>query len=150
MLGYLRPAEENLRFGSWWRKTTSRLGKWLTSEEVQARRVKVERALELVTLDIRQADVDVKAAEAVARLMASLQEVPQACLRAGSILVVKYQGDNGPVVLSRSLSQLEIKALERYPEIQAKPRYVLDALATAVVTGEVVEDEPGNERTESA
>ncbi|MBB4904285.1 hypothetical protein [Actinophytocola algeriensis] len=140
LLGYERPEQESIQRGSWWRRTTAKLKTWLTSDEVTKRRIKVERALELVTIDGRQADVDVRTAEAVARLIASLQDIPQGCLRAGSILVLKYQGDNGPVVMSRNLSQLEIRALERFPEIQTKPRYVLDSLATAVST---LEDDAG-------
>lgn len=134
VVGYQRPTEENLQRGSWWRRSTARAKKGALAEQLQGRLTQVERFLELITLDGRQADVDVKIAEAVTRLMAALENVAQGCLRAGSILVVKYQGDNGPVILSRNLSQLEIKALERFPEIQTKPRHTLDSLATAVAS----------------
>ncbi|SFQ00905.1 hypothetical protein SAMN05421810_104178 [Amycolatopsis arida] len=134
VLGYERPEREHVLRGSWWRRTTTKLGEWLGSDEMRARRIMVERALQLATVEQAQAEVDVKSAEAVANLVASLQDVPQACLRVGSILLVKYQGDHGEVVLSRTLSQVEIKALERFPEIQTKPRHVLDSLATAVAS----------------
>jgi hypothetical protein len=49
-------------------------------------------------------------------------------------LLIKYQDERGPIVLMRSLSQLEIRALERYPEIQMRPREALQALGTAVTT----------------
>ena len=50
-----------------------------SSEEVRSRLVKVERALELIVLDQRQATVDSKVSEAVAVLAASLSEVT--CVR---------------------------------------------------------------------
>ncbi|KAA9156674.1 oxidoreductase [Amycolatopsis acidicola] len=140
LLGYERPEWEELERGSWWRRAKAGVRKAVTSEELTTRLVKVERALEVATLDRQQAEVDVRSAEAVGRLLASLQEVPQACVRAGSIMLVKYPGEHGPVVLSRTLSQLEIAAFERFPEIQSKPRQALEALATAVVS--LQEDEP--------
>lgn len=134
VLGFERPEWEQLQRGSWWRRAKAALGRAVASEELATRLIKVERAIEVATLDRQQAEVDVRSAEAVAQLLAALQDVPQACLRVGSIMIVKYPGDSGPIVLSRNLSQLEIAALERFPEIQKKPRQALDALAIAITT----------------
>ena len=73
-------------------------------------------------------------AHAFAALFNSLADVPQACLHIGSIFIVKYTDHNGPVVLSRNLSQLELRTLERYPEIQLDPRRAMDSLAPAIST----------------
>lgn len=132
LLGYEGPVEEQWFNGSIWRRARAVLKGGLTSDEVRSRLIKIERALELAYLDARQAEVDARTAEAVTQLIASLNGVPQACLRVGSILVVKYYDDGAPVLLTRNLSQLEIHALERFPEIQTKPPGVLGALATAV------------------
>ena len=135
LLGLEVTAEE-LQRGSFFRRVWAVFRRGLTAEEVASRLIKVERAIELAHLDARQADVDQKEASAIAELFGSLTDVPQACLRIGSIFIVKYPGDGGPVLLCRNLSQLELRALERYPEIQRDPRRALDSLATALSTFE--------------
>lgn len=80
---------------------------------------------------MQQVDVDLKGAEAVERLLGSLGEVPNACIRVGSILLVKYQGAEGSVAFVRTLSQLEIRAFEQFPELQQNPQKVLGALSLA-------------------
>ena len=49
-----------------------------------------------------------------------------------SILLIKFADPHGPVLLTRSLSQVEIAALERCPEILRNPRTALQALGDAV------------------
>ncbi|WP_345626463.1 hypothetical protein [Rugosimonospora acidiphila] len=57
------------------------------------------------------------------------------------MLIIKYQNEQGPVLLMRSLSQLEIRALERYPEIQMHPGKALEALSAAIMQLEPVAGE---------
>lgn len=85
-----------------------------------------------MALDARQAQVDEKVAAAVSGLVNSFADVPRACVRVGSIFFVKYSGSSGPVVLARNLSQVEIRAMERFPEIQRDPEKAFEALALAV------------------
>lgn len=106
------------------------------SLSAKTRFIKVERALELVGIDDRQADVDLKEAQAVKTVMESLVDVPRACIRIGALLILKYPGADGTVVLSRTLSQPEVRALEWYPEIQRKPEQALELLATAITSKE--------------
>jgi hypothetical protein len=133
-IGYVGPIDEVIRRGSIWRRAKAGLRKGITSDDVKNRLTKIERALELKGIDALQAEVDSKAAAAVVELVGSLQEVPQACIRVGSILLIKFLDEKGPILMVRSLSQPEIRALERFPEIQTKPRYALEALATALVS----------------
>ena len=132
LLGYDGPFDEQIVHGSIFRRAKAVAREAVTSQELTARLVTIERALELKYLGLNQAESDVREAEAASLLIGSLAEVQQACLRVGSLLVVKYQDAGGPVVLTRNLSQLELHALERFPEIQKNPRQTLDAIATAV------------------
>jgi hypothetical protein len=134
ILGYEGPHDVEVDRGSFIRRSRAFLLRGLSSSEVRERLVKVERALELVGLDVRQAEVDVKTADAVAKLLTALNDIDRAVVRAGSVLLIKYATPQGPVVLTRTLSQLEIRALEKYPEIQLNPEHTLRALATAVDT----------------
>lgn len=141
VLGYEAPVEVEIGQGSILRKARTALRRGLTSEQVRQRLVKVERALELAGIEERQANVDIKTAEAVEKLLGGLEKVPQACMRVGSLLLVKYEDNQGPVLLVRSMSQLEIRALERYPEIQRHPRTAIEALATAMLSLEATAGE---------
>jgi hypothetical protein len=88
----------------------------------------------LAYLDRRQAEVDAIESEAVGQLVDRLKDVPQACMRIRSIFLIKYEDVRGPVLVVRTLSPLEVHALERFPEVQGNPRTALEALATAVTS----------------
>jgi hypothetical protein len=130
-LGYGDPISPEVSRGSFIRRSWAKLRSGLTSDEVRDLGINVERAVELQYLDVRQADVDNKIAEALSQLILSIADVPSACVRAGSILLIKYPGPHGPTVLVKQLSQRELKALEKYPGIQQEPDKVLETLALA-------------------
>ena len=132
LLGYERPVDTVTTRGSIFRRGSAVAIIGLTSRELKERRAKVERALELAKLGSRQADVDLKEASAVANLVSCVGDIPQACLRLGSILLVKFQDSAGPTIIVRTLSDLEMVAIERFPEVQTSPRLTLEALAIAV------------------
>lgn len=127
--GAIRPRTER---GSFFRRSWARIKKGLTSDDVKELALKAERVLELRYLDSEQAQVDNKIADTFSKLVGSLADVPTACIRAGSILLIKYPGPQGPVVLTRNLSQLEIRTLEKFPEIQRVPQKALESLALAI------------------
>lgn len=135
LLGFEHPTETERLSGSIFRRAKARAQRALTSDELRERLVKVERAIEIAQLDMRQAEVDDREAKAASQLIAALENVPNACLRLGSILLIKYQEDSGATVLvTRNLSQAELVILEKFPEIQTNPRTALSGLAAAVAT----------------
>lgn len=115
--------------GSWFKSWFAKLGETATQPEVAARLVKVERALELKGLEAPQAEIDAKQAEAVAKLMSSIENVPNAALQVGSILLVKLTKGDGPVVQVRTLTQRELIQLENNQNLLTSPSTVLDRLA---------------------
>ncbi|WP_146765905.1 hypothetical protein [Micromonospora noduli] len=132
LAGYGAEEDISVRRGSIFRRSRAAVQRVFSSREVKDRLVKLERALELTVVDSRQAEYDSVEADAVQKLLESLQDIPRACMRVGSIFVVKYQAAGESVILVRNLSQMEIRALERFPEIQASPERAFGALATAV------------------
>ncbi|MFF0000193.1 hypothetical protein [Streptomyces avermitilis] len=141
-LGYKEVGEAEIRRGSIFRR--SRAVAQVGLDELKIRLMKVERGLELAQLDLRQAEVNAKESEAVSGLLTSLEGVDRACIRVGSLLVVKYQFNGAPVIFVRTLNQLEMHALTRFPEIQANPERALHALATAVVSLSDLEADGGD------
>jgi hypothetical protein len=136
-LGYGKPEDVETKRGSIFRKWTAKARKAATSEEMRERLDKIERAIELQGLVLPQADADLKSAQAVSGLIKDLAEIPSACIRIGSLFLVKYQTSHGPVLLTRNLSIKEIQALERFPEIQKEPSKALELLAfTVAAAGE--------------
>jgi hypothetical protein len=134
---YVSDAAE--RKGSIWRRMVAKTRVFVTHEEVASRIDKLEQAAELKILGKQQAEVDALYADKLAELLASLEEVPSACIRIGAFILIKYQTSEGSVVLSRTLGHAEVRALERYPEIQKNPAKAIEALATAVASMEDAE-----------
>jgi hypothetical protein len=143
ILGYSDPVDETIERGSFWRRAKAFIRKGLTSQEFTDRMTKLERAIELRAIYNHQADVDLKVSEAVSQLVASMEGISQACLQVGSILMVKYEDATGPVLITRTMSATEVRALERFPEIQRNPRKAIEALVTATLTLEPVTEERG-------
>lgn len=143
LLGYGGPEDEEVIRGSIFRRSRSRLKQAITSDEMKLRAAKAERALEIQGLDGPQADVYLKISQAISNIIHSVSETQSSvCLRVGPIFLVKYQTAAGPVVLTRSLSQIELKALERYPEIQRDPIRAFELLAMAVESWDDGHDHP--------
>jgi hypothetical protein len=140
VLGYYGPTRLSMERGSFFRQSWARLKRFFTSEEARELAIKTERALEIRYLDREQAQVDNSIADALSKIIGSLADVPSACIRAGSILLIKYPGPDGVVLLTRNLSQLEIRTLEQFPEIQRVPQTALESLALAI--SEMREAEP--------
>jgi hypothetical protein len=139
-LGYDGPIGAITERGSFIRNSLGRIRRSLTSEDAKELGIQARRAIEIITLDRQQADVDNKIADTLSKLVTSLSDVPSASIQAGSILLIKYPGPQGPEVQARNLSQVEIRALERFPEIQRDPRKALQSLALAV--SDMSEPEP--------
>jgi hypothetical protein len=123
---------------SFWRRAWT----FVTSHEVETRLAKVERAIELATVDRYLAEVDADTAAAVSELLASITDIPEACVNLRSLLIVKYQKPSGPALIVRRLSLDEMLALERYPEILTRPREVMSLLAMITAAGTAIEDGP--------
>lgn len=132
LLGYDGPYGEQTLRGSLFRRSLAMRRASESTEEVHQRLIQAELALELASMDATQAHVDLQTTRVVERLLSALTDVPQACVRIGSLLLIKYQTAAGPTILVRTLSQIEVNALEQYPEIQKQPERMLDALALAV------------------
>jgi hypothetical protein len=131
-LGYGKPGGISIERGSIFRRSFSKAKDALTSAEMKERLEKIERAVEVQGLLLPQAEVDFKISQAVSGIIANLANTPSACIRAGSILLVKYQTDDGSVIFTRNLSSHEIRTLERFPGIQKEPSKALDLLATTI------------------
>jgi hypothetical protein len=132
LAGFVGPLDEEVLRGSIFRRSRARARALLTSEQVVDRLASVERALELAALDLPQARVDQLSAQSAATLLAEMHDVPRVAVRLGAILLIKFTDASGPVILLRSLTPREVRALEHYPLMQMHPERLLDMLAMAI------------------
>jgi len=147
-LGYVLESQLPTEYGSVFQR-----GFWkriVTSEEARQYEAMLQQALGLKVAMLNQAEVDSKQAGAAAALIAALAAVPTACVKVGSLLVIKYRDSPNadPVVLVRSLSSREIQAIDHYPAILKHPHTALDALNMAIAAeepSETTSNEPGPE-----
>jgi hypothetical protein len=120
--------------GSWYKRWFARTKEALSRDEVVRRLEKAERAIELVALHKEQALVDRNQAEAAARLIESLANVPNAACQIGSILVAKVTDATGTRVFTRSLTPQQMIFLERHQAILSSPGNILQRLEESQAT----------------
>ncbi len=116
--------------GSWYKRWFAKTKEALTAPQVVERLEKVERAAELEYISTKQAEADRNHAEAVAALIQSLQNEQEAAVQAGSILLLKFSDEHGHSrIVTRTLTQRELVAIERAPQLLKDPVGLLAALA---------------------
>lgn len=114
--------------GSWWKRFVLRTKGVATSKEVAERLKKAERATEIAILDKPQAEANQCQAQAAASIISSLSETTNACVQAGSLLVVKATTNGNSAVVVRTLTPLELKRLEENQSLLRKPEQILEWL----------------------
>lgn len=122
--------------GSYLQGFIGRFKKSMSSAEAQARLAKMERAVELQALGKAQAEIDRAQAESLAALIQACNQVDDASIQAGSIILEKRQTADGKVVIrSRTLTHNELIEIER------RGRLVADGFGNS--TGSIDDDVQG-------
>lgn len=110
--------------GSWFRRSLARVKSetsHLSAEKIAA---EVERKIRMEVFDRQQASIDNQQATGAAALIAALQGEERACIRVGSLLVLKLNGQ----VLVNNLTQYQLAWLERNQVLLRDPEGLLKAL----------------------
>ena len=126
--GFERADEFPEETGSWWKKLVLRTKNVATHEQVIDRIKKAERAAEIAILDKPQAEANQCQAEAASSLISSLGEIANACIQAGSLLVVKATNNGKSSIIARTLTPMELKHLEENQAVLRKPGEILEWL----------------------
>ncbi len=117
--GYRVHEEGEVEFGSWFRRFTFRARPYARHLLAEA-----EHGLRLKLIHAAQADVDSKQGNAVAALVAALENTHSAAIQIGSILLVKQAG----VTSVRNLTPAEQAHLSRHPSLLRHPENILARL----------------------
>lgn len=118
------PVEE----GSFWKRWFVKSREALSTEEVQERLRKLERAAELQVLDKPQAAVDKDLATAASELIRAVEHEREAAIQIGSLLILKVPEGRNSRVMVRTLSAKEMIAIERRPDSLKDPTKLLTML----------------------
>jgi hypothetical protein len=129
--GFITAYDYPEQSGSWWKKFWFKTTESLKSDEVKERLDKAERALELNYLDKPQSEANKNQAEAASCLIKSLENVPNACIQTGSLLLVKITVDGNASLMSKTLSINELRHLEENQSLLKNPNMILDWLQGA-------------------
>ena len=136
-LGYRRPTEVERRRGStFWRAKTTVSGD-LLPHQMRDRAARLGRVAESAGGNGSGAGLlsDSHEAQILADLIRALDRTAHACIRVDRLLVLKYTGAAGPVIVSFTLSQGQLDILEQHPEMQTNPQTVLAELGREMGQG---------------
>lgn len=119
--------------GSWFKKMVAKSKDVITSDAVIERLQKAEYGVEVNAILKQQSEIDKNQSEALLNILKSVEKVPNAAIRIGSLLVVKLTSIEGEVnVQVRSLSLKELHLLNKRPDLLHKPQQVLNALTKEI------------------
>jgi len=118
---------------SWFKKWFAQTKDVVSQPEVIERLEKMQRALELKGLGQPQADIDNKQTDSVIKLIEAVEKMPQAAIHIGSILLIKYQNDTGPIVEVRTLTQNEMIFIENNRDLLSCPRELISAIGVNTI-----------------
>jgi len=137
--GFDGPLQARVERGSFIRRSRAARKNGITASQARTALANIERIAELYSIDEKRVQVDSQFANLMAALIKSLDGIENACIRAGSTVILKYEENGRTVIRTRPLTLVEVRALEKYPEIQNSPKNMMEALAMAV---EKLEESP--------
>jgi hypothetical protein len=139
IIDFLRSIDFEIAFefdaikGSWIKKIIAKSQKVMTSDELVDRLKEAEYGIEVNAILKQQSEIDKNQSEALLNILKSVENVPNAAIRIGSLLVVKITPNDGEVnVQVRSLSIKELHLLNKKPQLLHKPQEILTALTKEI------------------
>lgn len=82
--------------------------------------------------NLRQAEEDQKISTAFATVCDTIKDVPRACIRIGSLVIVKYPDDSGEsIIIAHELTLVERLIFADNPQLQKSPETLFDVIALA-------------------
>lgn len=115
--------------GSWFKKFIYQSKEILKQEEIQERLCKAEKALQLIYVEKPQAETTKLQAESIAAILTSINNVPNACLQIGNILLVKVTKDGECSIITKTLSVKQLLVLEENQYMLKRPEIIWEWLA---------------------
>jgi hypothetical protein len=114
---------------SWLKRAWAVTKSALTSKEFNKRLQVVEHGLKVSFAQKQQSEADSNQAEAFAKLVEAVKEIPNAAVQAGSLILVKITDEDGePKIISRTLTLSEMMNLENDKTLMQSPKKLFQRL----------------------
>lgn len=127
--GFSLLSTTNPIFSSWFKKFKIKLKEFQKRPDVEKRMNEIEYILRQQAYLKPQSEIDKNQAEAVSKLLISLENIPNAAIKIGSILLIKLERENKqPLITIRTLNIDELIYLEKNPNLLNKPHEILNNL----------------------
>lgn len=135
VIDFIKVLDNKAEKGSWYKKFYSKSKKVLTSDEVVDRLKKIEYGIEANTILKQQSEIDKNQSEALANIIKSMDRVDNGIVRIGSLLVIKITDSVTKAVniQVRTLTVLEMYAINQRPSLLRNPESLLDNLANVII-----------------
>jgi hypothetical protein len=117
---------------AFWDRWRAKKQELLSSVEFQARMALLEQAVQVRIYDHPRAIASKEAAGAVSVLLEAIKDVPAACVVIDSLAIVKYEQRGQSVVVTRTLTPFELRAVQRHQDLQQDPATFFNKLQDAV------------------
>ena len=130
-IGFVKAIELKDRKGSWIKKMIAKSKEVMSSDEVTDRIKEAEYGVEVNTIIKPLSEAEKNQSEALLNIVKSVENVPNAAIRIGSLIVVKLTAPNsGDVqIMARTLSIKECYMLNKKPSLLDNPHSLVQALA---------------------
>ncbi|MCD0446412.1 hypothetical protein LO763_22610 [Glycomyces sp. A-F 0318] len=128
------------RRGSWYRKLWVRTRKQTSHLSLEQITAEIERKVRMEVFDKDQAAIDNQEATGAAALIAALQGEDRACIRVGTLLVIKVDRQ----IVVNNLTQYQLAWLERHQALLLDPAGLLRGLEALLASEPLAELPPSS------
>lgn len=111
--------------GSWFKEWFAKIYSGKSKEQIDSDLKKTRKAIELKTISLPQSEVDSNNSDAISKLVLSIKDQKYAVIQVGALLIVKYQNNNKPIVVSKVLNVNELIYLENNQQLLSNPDNIL-------------------------
>ena len=128
-LGFEMVADADPHRGSWRQSFRAKANDELAQQAILDRLIKLEHIVQTQLLNSQEGQANQQSATGAGAIINSLKNEPAAVVLMGSVLIVKTPGIDGyPVIAAKDLTAVELKALERQPDLLLDPLGILSRL----------------------
>jgi hypothetical protein len=125
-LGFELVAETDPVIGSFWQRFRAKASSPEVQQALHERIVKLERAAEVRMVAVPESLANMQNAQGLAAIIKALENESAAVIQLGPLLVVKTSGaDGASSIHCKTLTPVELRELERRPELLKKPDEIL-------------------------
>jgi hypothetical protein len=126
---------------SWFKRTLARTKDALTSDEMVVMYKEFANGLQVNAILHKQSEIGKNLSEAVLNILKGIENTPNACIRIGSVLVLKTTDASTclPVIYVKNLTIGEMHYLTKHPTLSLQPNNIIYELENTQINNKLLE-----------